>query len=245
MTELSIIIPAFNEHNKIQRDIAAADHFLTSNNITGEIIVIDDGSTDETKAATEKAAKGIETTCIIKRLEKNYGKGQAVRTGMLISQGIYTVFADSGVCVPFEQVKTGMNMIECGLCDIAHGSRKLPGCHILKPQSVYRRACSKLFHWFLIHDIKHLGNLTDTQCGFKLYRGDIARALYAQSTVNGFTFDIEIILMALSRGYTIKEFAVDWTCDPDSRLKPIHAVTRVFVDLVHLKRRFNQFLKQG
>ena len=245
MIKVSIIIPTFNEQHKIQRDIAAADHFLTSNNISGEIIVIDDGSTDQTKAAAEKAAKGIETTCIIKRLEKNYGKGQAVRTGMLISQGIYTVFADSGVCVPFEQVKTGMDMIECGLCDIAHGSRKLPGCHISKPQSVYRRACSKLFHWFLIHDIKHLGNLTDTQCGFKLYRGDIARELYAQSTVNGFTFDIEIILMALSRGYTIKEFAVDWTCDPDSRLKPIHIAIRVFMDLIYLKRRFNQFLKKN
>ncbi|MHC4907974.1 MAG: glycosyltransferase [Planctomycetota bacterium] len=233
MTKLSIIIPAFNEAHKIQQDILAADRFLSSEDLSGEIIVIDDGSTDQTSAAAEETANNIQTPCIVERFEKNYGKGQAVRTGMLISQGIYTVFADSGVCVPFEQVKTGMDMIECGLCDIAHGSRKLP------------RACSKLFHWFLIHDIKHLGNLTDTQCGFKLYRGDIARALYAQSTVNGFTFDIEIILMALSRGYTIKEFAVDWTCDPDSRLKPIHAATRVFVDLVHLKRRFNQFLKQG
>ncbi|MHC4760158.1 MAG: glycosyltransferase [Planctomycetota bacterium] len=236
MTKLSIIIPAFNEAHKIQQDILAADRFLSSEDLSGEIIVIDDGSTDQTSAAAEETANNIQTPCIVERFEKNYGKGQAVRTGMLISQGIYTVFADSGVCVPFEQVKTGMDM---------HGSRKLPGCHISKPQSVYRRACSKLFHWFLIHDIKHLGNLTDTQCGFKLYRGDIARALYAQSTVNGFTFDIEIILMALSRGYTIKEFAVDWTCDPDSRLKPIHAATRVFVDLVHLKRRFNQFLKQG
>lgn len=245
MTKLSIIIPAFNEAHKIQQDILAADRFLSSEDLSGEIIVIDDGSTDQTSAAAEETANNIQTPCIVERFEKNYGKGQAVRTGMLISQGIYTVFADSGVCVPFEQVKTGMDMIECGLCDIAHGSRKLPGCHISKPQSVYRRACSKLFHWFLIHDIKHLGNLTDTQCGFKLYRGDIARALYAQSTVNGFTFDIEIILMALSRGYTIKEFAVDWTCDPDSRLKPIHAAIRVFVDLVHLKRRYNQFLKQN
>ena len=245
MTKLSIIIPAFNEAHKIQQDILAADRFLSSEDLSGEIIVIDDGSTDQTSAAAEETANNIQTPCIVERFEKNYGKGQAVRTGMLISQGIYTVFADSGVCVPFEQVKTGMDMIESGLCDIAHGSRKLPGCHISKPQSVYRRACSKLFHWFLIHDIKHLGNLTDTQCGFKLYRGDIARALYAQSTVNGFAFDIEIILMALSRGYTIKEFAVDWTCDPDSRLKPIHAAIRVFVDLVHLKRRFNQFLKQN
>ena len=245
MINVSIIIPAFNEQHKIQQDIVAADRFLTSDNLSGEIIVIDDGSTDKTSAAAKKATANIQTSCIVERLKKNYGKGRAIRTGILKSRGKYVIFADSGVCVPFEYVKVGVELIESNQCQIAHGSRKMSEGHISRPQSFYRRICSGLFHWFLIHDIKHLGNLTDTQCGFKLYRGDIARELYAQSTINGFTFDIEIILMALSRGYTIKEFAVDWTCDPDSRLKPIHVAIRVFMDLIYLKRRFNQFLKQN
>ena len=244
MINVSIIIPAFNEQHKIQQDIVAADRFLTSDNLSGEIIVIDDGSTDKTSAAAKKATKDIQTSCIVERLKKNYGKGRAIRTGILKSQGEYVIFADSGNCVPFEQVKVGMALIESDQCQIAHGSRKMSDCHISRPQSFYRRICSGLFHWFLIHDIKRLGNLTDTQCGFKVYRGHIARELYAQSTIDGFTFDIEVILLALSSGHTIREFPVDWTCDPDSRLKPTHEAIRVFTDLMRLKRRFNRFLKK-
>jgi dolichyl-phosphate beta-glucosyltransferase len=244
MINVSIIIPAFNEQYKIQQDIVAADRFLTSDNHSGEIIIIDDGSTDETWAAAKKITKNIQTPCIVERLKKNYGKGRAVRTGILKSQGEYVIFADSGNCVPFEYVKVGMALIESNQCQIAHGSRKISSCHISRPQSFYRRICSRLFHWFLIHDIKRLGNLTDTQCGFKIYRGDIARKLYDQSTIDSFTFDIEVILLALSSGHTIREFPVDWTCDPDSRLKPIHEAIRVFTDLVRLKRRFNRFLKK-
>jgi dolichyl-phosphate beta-glucosyltransferase len=244
MTKISIIIPAFNEQHKIQQDIAAANRFLASDNLSGEIIIIDDGSTDETSAAAKKATKNIQTPCIVERLKKNYGKGRAVRTGILKSQGEYVIFADSGNCVPLEHVKVGMALIESEQCQIAHGSRKISGRHISRPQSFYRRICSGLFHWFLIYDIKRLGKLTDTQCGFKVYRGDIARELYAQSTTDGFTFDIEVILLALTNGHTIREFPVDWTCDPDSRLKPIHEALRVFMDLVRLKRRFNRFLKK-
>jgi dolichyl-phosphate beta-glucosyltransferase len=238
MTELTIVIPAYNESRKIAKDISAADEFLTSAKIEGDIIVVDDGSADETVATAKKAAIDIQTPCFVEKLEKNYGKGRAVRAGILKSQGDYIIFADSGTCVPFEQAKIGMDLIESGQCHIAHGSRKLSDCHILRPQSFHRRICSKLFHWFLIHDIKRIGNLTDTQCGFKVYNGSIARQLYAESQINGFMFDIEIILLALAKGYRICEFAVDWTCDPDSRLNPTHEVFSILRDLIKLKRQF-------
>ena len=238
MITLSIVIPAINEENKIARDILAADQFLVSENLSGEIIVVDDGSTDRTSVMVEKTAAGIQTPCVIERLGKNYGKGRAVRTGVLKSRGDYVLFADSGVCVPFVEVLAGLTLIRSGQCQIAHGSRKLSGCHILRPQSVYRKICSRLFHWFLIHDIKRLGNLTDTQCGFKVYSGPAARQLYAESKMDRFMFDIEIILLALARGYAIREFAVDWTCDPDSRLKPTQEAFGVFRDVLKLKRQF-------
>lgn len=245
MPDLSIVIPAFNEHHKIQNDMETADRFLNSAGISGEIIVIDDGSTDETAAAAEKAANNIQTPCVVERLEKNYGKGRAVRTGILKSRGDHVLFADSGVCIPFEEVQVGIDLIRSGQCRIAHGSRKLSGSHVLQSQSFYRRICSALFHWFLIHDIKQLGNLTDTQCGFKVYRGDAARELYAQSTIDGFMFDIEIILLALSNGYQIHEFAVDWTCDLDSRLRPAHEVMGTLANLLRLKRQFNQLAQNN
>jgi dolichyl-phosphate beta-glucosyltransferase len=245
MIKLSIIIPAYNEERKIQRDLLAADRFLASEDICGEIIVVDDGSTDATANTVRKAAADMKTSCCLERFEKNSGKGRAVRTGILKSKGEFVLFVDSGHCVPYVEAKVGIELISSGRCHIAHGSRKLLEGHILRPQSFYRKICSGLFHWFLIHDIKRLGNLTDTQCGFKVYNGDVARKLYAQSQVDGFAFDIEIILLALSQGYTIREFPVDWTCDPDSRLRPAHAAMGVFSDLMHLKHQFRDFLKSG
>ena len=234
MITLSIVIPVMNEENKIASDIVAADRFLVSENLSGEIIVVDDGSTDQTSPVAAKTAADIQTPCIIERLERNYGKGRAVRTGVLKSRGEYVLFADSGVCVPYAEAMVGLEMIRSGQCQIAHGSRKLSGCHILRPQSLYRKICSRLFHWFLIHDIKTLGNLTDTQCGFKVYSGPVA----SESRIDRFMFDIEIILLALSRGYTIREFAVDWAWDPDSRLKPAKEAFSVFADVLKLKRQF-------
>jgi len=246
MLTLSIIIPVFNEQNKIQRDIFAVDRFLTSEGMTGEIIIVDDGSTDDTVKMAQKTAKTIQSECFIELLGQNRGKGCAVRTGILKSQGDYVLFADSGVCVPFTEAKIGLDLISSGQCQIAHGSRKLSGCHIMRPQSRYRKICSKLFHWFLIYDIKRLGGLTDTQCGFKVYRGYVARELYAECRIERFMFDIEIILLALAKGYTIREFAVDWTCDPDSRLRPANEAFGVLRDLMKLKRQFRSLpVKDG
>jgi dolichyl-phosphate beta-glucosyltransferase len=168
-----------------------------------------------------------------------------VRTGVLKSRGEFVLFADSGNCIPFRDANIGIKMMQAGECQIAHGSRKLSNCHIERPQSFYRKICSQLFHWFLIHDIKRLGNLTDTQCGFKLYRGDVAQELYAESIIDGFMFDIEIILLALSKGYQIHEFPVNWAWDPDSRLKPLHESLHIVRDLIGLKNRFGQFLREG
>ena len=243
MTELTIVIPAFNESRKIAKDISIADQFLLSEGITGEIIVVDDGSSDDTAEIVRKAGQSIQSECVVEQLGRHHGKGCAVRTGILKSRGDFVVFIDSGGCVPYHEIKLGIDLIRSGQCQIAHGSRKMQNCHILHPQSPYRKICSQLFHWFLIHDIKKLGNLTDTQCGFKVYRGQIARSLYAQSRIDGFMFDIEVILLALSGGYSICEFPVEWSWDPDSRLKPGHEAIRVLNDLIKLKHQFRNFFK--
>jgi dolichyl-phosphate beta-glucosyltransferase len=242
MPKLSIIIPVFNEQNKISRDLLAADYFLTSEGLAGEIILVDDGSRDDTVKIAEKIARTIRSECVIESLKDHRGKGFAVRTGILKSRGDVVVFSDSGCCIPYEEIQLGIDLISSGRCQIAHGSRKLAACYILQPQPLYRQFCSNVFHWFLIHDIKRLGSLTDTQCGFKVYRGDTARALYANSRIDGFMFDIEIILLALSQGYNILEFPVSWRCDPDSRLKPLHEFYYVVRDLIQLKKRFRKFL---
>ena len=237
--DISIVIPALDESKKIGRDVEAAAAFLEGNRLAGEIIVVDDGSNDN----TAEAAKNVEIPAAIQRnvirYEHHRGKGYAIRTGIKQTSGEYVMFADSGCCVPYEDVLHGLKLLKDGACDIAHGSRKMSGCHIEKTQSFYRRICSKMFHWFVIHYMKVPAEFTDTQCGFKIYKGDVARHLYGESITDGFIFDVEIILRAQKEGYHIKEFPIDWTCDRDSRLSPTRSSCSVLSELITIKRALN------
>jgi len=231
-----VVIPAFEESKKIARDIEAAAKFLAGNNLEGEIIIVDDGSEDD----TSEVAKAVKTPPTVRlkviRYEPHHGKGYAVRTGINETSCEYVLFADSGLCVPYEDVLRGLELIKKGDCDIAHGSRKMRECHIKKAQSLYRRICSKLFHWLVVLYMKIPSKLSDTQCGFKIYQGVIARKLYGKAVTDGFAFDIEVILRAQKQGYRIKEFPIDWTCDRDSRLSPTRSSWRVLCELTVIKR---------
>ena len=237
--DLSIVIPAYNESGKIGRDIKQAAEFLNANNFEGQIIVVDDGSDDNTADTAKKIEipKGIELEVI--SYQEHHGKGYAVCAGMRKTTGEYIMFADSGSCVPYEDTLRGLDMLKKDICDIAHGSRKMSGCHIKKAQSLFRRICSKLFHWFVVYDMKVPAELTDTQCGFKIYKGDLGRHLYGECFTEGFAFDIEIIIRALKEGYRIKEFPIDWSCDPDSRLSPTRSSWRILSELLAIRRKVN------
>ena len=234
--DLSIVIPAFKEGNKIASDVKAAADFLEDNKFTGQIIVVDDGSKDNTAQAAQNAEISPRVKLNVIRYEQHRGKGYAVRQGIKQTTGEYVMFADSGLCVPYKDTLCGLDILKSGECDIAHGSRKIRGCHIDKAQGLYRRICSKLFHWFVIHVIKIPPELTDTQCGFKIYRGDVARGLYSKCITDGFAFDIEIIMRARKEGYRIKEFPINWTCDLDSRLSPTRNSWRILSELLAIRR---------
>ena len=240
--DLSIVIPAFNEQHKIARDIEAASHFLRDFGLRGEIIVSDDGSDDATADVARHAAaelppdlKNIVSVRVIVA-ERNRGKGAAVRAGVAISRGTYVMFADSGVCIPYEQSMRGLDLIRAGRCEIAHASRKRVDSVITNPQPWHRRMLSRVFRT-AVHALVGLPyRLTDTQCGFKVYRGDVGRALYAQCIDDGFLFDLETILRAGHLGYRIAEFPVTWSCDPDTRLNPTKQALRTFPELNKIKR---------
>ena len=241
--DLSNVIPAFEESKKIARDVAEGAAFLEAHKFTGQIIVVDDGSTDNTAEAAKNVGAVREPPVLppnvqlnVIRYETHRGKGYAVRTGIKHSSGEYVMFADSGSCVPYEDTLRGLELLKSDACDIAHGSRKMRECHIEKTQSLYRRICSGIFHWFVIHDMKIPAEFTDTQCGFKMYKGNVARHLYGEAITDGFTFDIEIIMRAQKEGYRIREFPIDWTCDRDSRLSPTRSSWRVLSELLRIRR---------
>jgi dolichyl-phosphate beta-glucosyltransferase len=234
--DLSIIIPTFREADKIGHDVEAAAAFLAKSGLRGEIIVVDDGSDDATRenALASAFPPGVERRVI--RYEPHRGKGYAVRTGMKESRGQYVLFADSGLCVPFDNVQRGIELIRSGACEIAHGSRRLPDSLVRRPQRLYRRLVGRLFQW-IVHAFADVPKeLTDTQCGFKVYRGDLARRLYGECTCDGFMFDMEVLLRGLRQGYRIREFPIEWRCDWDSRLRPARGALRTLAELAAIKQ---------
>lgn len=236
--DFSIVIPVFNESAKIARDIRSAVDFLNENNMEGEIIVVDDGSVDDTARIAREAGTGLPQCARLEVIQTQHrGKGHAIRTGMKATQGDYVMFADSGGCVSFSDTLKGLQLIKHKRCDIAHGSRKMKDCHILRRQNLYRRLCSRLFHWLVITDMGVPAELTDTQCGFKIYRGDAGRHLYGECIIDGYTIDIEVVLRAIQEGYKIKEFAIDWVCDPDSRLSPARNSWQILRELLQIRRK--------
>ncbi len=238
--DLSIVIPAFNESKKIAYDIKMAAEFLVGNHIEGEIIIVDDCSTDGTAniARTTKVHPSVQLKVL--SYQPHRGKGYAVRTGINASSGDYVMFADAGYCVPFGNALLGLELLKDDICDIANASRKLIASNILREQPLHRRICSKIAKWAVKTLLGVPRHLTDTQCGFKVYKGQIARELYAECVSDGFMFDVEIILRAQKKGYRIREFPIEWSCDPDSRLSVTRTPLPVLAELRAIKKAIKQ-----
>ena len=235
MITLSIVIPVFDEEKKVALDVKAAAAFLVSHGIAGEVLIADDGSSDRTVERAEKAEIPSTVHRAVIKSDTHRGKGAAIRNGILSSRGEYVLFADSGLTVPFENALAGLRVLRGGSAELAHASRKLAGCVIRRDRDWDRRIISHLFHGLVVRWMRIPPHLTDTQCGFKLYRGDVARQLYAECTSDGFMFDIEIILRALKHGFRIVEFPVEWTCDRDSRLGIRRSAPAILKDLLRLR----------
>lgn len=234
--DLSIIIPAYEESLKIQKDIILADHFMDENKLSGEIIVVDDGSKDDTAEVAIQAKENLKNSLIVLRNKKNIGKGGAVKKGILQSKGNYVMYHDAGATIPMQNVMTGLEWLKNNNCDIAIGSRHLSESIINKGQEFDRAIISKIFRFLTRIVFKQLTPFTDTQCGFKIYKGNIARELYSKLVVAGFMFEIEILLSAIKKKYVIAEFPVEWKCDRDSRISLLKSPWRVVSDLLKIRK---------
>lgn len=242
--DLSIVIPALNEAGKIGRDMTAAAVFLRGYGLRGEIIIVDDGSTDGTAeiARTAGLPPGVGRQVI--RLEENSGKGVAVKTGILASGGEVVLYADSGTCIPYANAETVIRRIRRGDLDMGFASRRLKGTVICRNRPFRRRVISRLFHLAAVAVAGLPRWISDSQCGFKVYRGDAARALFSGLQIRGFLFELEFILKALKSGFRIEEFPVEWSCDLDTRLHAGSDARNILRELFQVRKILKDFAKE-
>jgi dolichyl-phosphate beta-glucosyltransferase len=234
---LSLVIPAFNEAAKIGRDIAAAFEFLSIQPFTSEVLIINDGSSDATQRVAEEHASRYPKDKVSFRVlhyGANRGKGYAVRYGVESAKGKLIAFADAGLCVPFSYLSKGIEKIEGG-SDFAIASRRLSGTKIHRTQPRYRQLGSKVF-WYVVQWGMGV-HVSDTQCGFKIYKKAAAKKIFSQVKTDGFMFDIEALIIAKKLGLKEAEFPIEWSNDSDTRYHPIWGTIRNFRELAKIRVR--------
>lgn len=207
---LSVVIPAFNEAGRIVRTLDATLRFFEERGDAVEVLVVDDGSTDNTADMVTRWAKerGVESRVKALRYERNRGKGGAVRYGILRAEGDHVLFMDADLATPIEEIVKLEAAIRDGGVDYAIGSRPLRESQLLVRQPWYREMLGRGFNT-AVQALATPG-IHDTQCGFKLLTRDAARAIFSRARLDGFSFDVEALVLARRLGFQIAEVPVRW-----------------------------------
>lgn len=229
----SLVIPAFNERNRIEASLRAIAQWRQTRpgGWEWEVILVDDGSSDGTKGIAEKTARESGLPLVVVRNEKNRGKGAALRTGVLASSGDPVLTSDVDLSTPLsEWVKLAERLPSS---PVAIGSRAIDEATVGRKQPLYRRLLGKAGN--VLVRLFAVSGIHDTQCGFKLFRGDVARELYRQARVEGFASDIEILYLARRRGLSIAEVPVAWFNSPESKVSVLRDALPTLWDLLRLR----------
>ncbi len=226
---LSIIIPAYNEEKRLPGTLESIKTFLSEQPYDAELLIIENGSTDNTYKLAKSHTDSIPGLRVIH--EDHAGKGLAVKRGMLEAAGAYRFICDADLSMPIEQVN---RFIPPALdADIVIGSREAPGA-VRYNEPEYRHWLGRFFNNAV--SILALPGLKDTQCGFKCFRASVAEDLFPYQTRTGWTFDVEILYIATLRGYKIVELGIPWYFNAESKVNVLKDARRVFTDLVTIRQ---------
>lgn len=231
--ELSIVIPACNEASRLPRTIAAVTAWLDANHSDAQLILSDDGSKDGTPALIRAAAyrdPRILAVCD----PVNRGKGAALRRGVARSTGSAVLFFDADLSYPLDTIDVALDGLRAG-ADLVIGARDLNPDHGHRGYSLVRRAATAVFNGVVD---KSLGlGIGDTQCGFKAFRGDIARSLFAELTIERFAFDVELLYLARRWSLRIERIPVEMTHASGSSVHLMRDSARMLRDILRIRVR--------
>lgn len=225
--EISVIIPAFNEEERLPQTLEHVSHYLRSLSFASEILVVDDGSTDHTAQVVSALARSIPNLFLLSN-GSNRGKGFSVRHGMLEAHGRIALFTDADLSAPIEESQKLFTALESA--DIAIGSRALNRRLIEIHQSRWRELAGILFNRVM----RLLTGLPfeDTQCGFKAFAMPGSRIVFELQRIEDFGFDPEILFLAKRHGLRVVEVPVRWSHDPRTKVHVLRDSARMLLDLL-------------
>ncbi|HYW22529.1 MAG TPA: dolichyl-phosphate beta-glucosyltransferase [Terriglobales bacterium] len=228
--DLSVVVPCFDEESRLPSSLAAALAYLEMSGREYELILVDDGSRDCTSRLISDAELANPAVCGI-FLPTNRGKGRAVAEGVRESRGDLVLISDADFSAPIEELPKLDAAIAAG-ADIAIGSRAKRGAREVD-QPAHRRAMGKGFN--LLVQALLLPGLWDTQCGFKLFRGQVARDLFGRLSTDGFAFDVEVLYLARRSGWEVSEVPVRWINSATTRVQAVRHSREMLMDVLRIR----------
>ena len=231
---LSVVIPAYREEKRLPATLEALPRELAAAGIASyEAVVVDDGSPDGTSEVARRAAEANPRIRVL-RHDANFGKGRAVRTGALAARGEWVLVTDADASTPASDVARLLAVGRRGV-PVVVGSRRVKGAEIGVRQPLHREALG--FAFAALRRLLVLPTVRDTQCGFKLFRADAARALFEAAREDGFVYDVEVLLLARQRGWQVVEVPVRWSDDPRTQVRALPASASMALGLLRLALR--------
>jgi dolichyl-phosphate beta-glucosyltransferase len=235
--KISVVIPCYNGGKFIYQNIEKINEYLAKNFLDYEIIVVNDGSLDNTKEEIEKTKKYFPKLISLDN-QKNLGKGHAVKSGILKSQYEVAMFLDADLAIPIESLENFIKEIDRGY-DLVIASRFIPGLRVIKPVLWHRQFMEKIFQ-FLRMIITNNYYIKDTQCGFKVFTRRAALDIFSKITINRFAFDAEVIFIADRKKDKIKELPIILQNPTESSIRIYRDSINMIADLIRI--RINYFL---
>jgi len=233
---LSIIIPAHNEERRLPASLTRVQSFLQSQPYDSELLVVDSGSTDGTAKIAHQHARGNPTFRFFQ--EPRPGKGLAVRRGMLEARGDFRFICDADLSMPIEEVPRFLPPALKDV-DVAIASREAPGAR-RHGEPAFRHWVGRAFNT-IVRQVAIPG-FQDTQCGFKCFRAGPAEDLFSVQRLDGWTFDVEVLFVAVRRGYRVVEIPIPWYHEPGSRVRILRDSLTMFIDLFRIRRNWGRGL---